>query len=159
MRKIVCLSAIAALGLTSAAQAVGVLYDSTGNPRFNAPSDTTPLRYNDNSFGDTTRILYDDIPVTGGTSADVASVRFDIVQKAGAPAVNVSGFWSPMAVDAATAGGASDGPNDDPNAANSLGAPVPLLANQTANDRIVSVTFANPFNTGPLNTTQNPGGF
>jgi len=159
MRKTVCFAALAAIGITGAAKGVGVLYDSTGSPRFNAPSDTTPLRYNDNSFGDVTRIQYDDVPLTGGTSANINSVRFDIVQLAGAPAVNVSGFWSPMALDAATAGGAGDGPNDDPNAANSLGAPVPLLANQTPNARVVSVTFANPFNTGPLNTAQDPGGF
>ena len=111
MRKIVSLTALAAaLAVSSATHAIPVVYDSTGNPRFNQPSDTTPLRYNDNSFGDTTRILYDDVPVSGGTSANVASVRFDIVQKAGAPAVNVSGFWSPMEADAAHNGGAGDGP-------------------------------------------------
>jgi hypothetical protein len=162
MTKSASICVLAALAVAGTANAVGVIYDSTGNPRFNAPSDTTPLRYNDNSAGDTTRIQYDDVPVdaTGFTNAsvNVASVRFDIVQKAGAPAVTVSGFWSPMAVDAATAGGPGDGPNDDPNAANSLDAPIPILANTTPNDRVLSLTFANPFNTGPLNTTQDPGG-
>src|SRR6478735_12544660 len=105
MRKTVCVAVLAALGVAGESRAIGVLYDSTGNPRFNAPSDTTPLRYNNNSFGDTTRILYDDVPLTGGTSANIDSVRFDIVQKAGAPAVNVSGFWSPMELDAAHNGG------------------------------------------------------
>jgi len=174
MRKsapVICV--LVALTVAGTAKAVAPIYDSTGNPRFNAPSDTTPLRYNDNApffssqsgvpdrpAGDTSRIQYDDVPVNaaGAASVNVSSVRFDIVQKAGAPAVTVSGFWSPMAVDAATAGGPGDGPNDDPNAANPLGVPVPILANSTASDRVVSVTFANPFNTGPLNTTQDPGG-
>lgn len=157
MRHILSITALAALGISGATQAA-ILYDSTGSPRYNAPSDTTPLRYNDNSFGDTSRILYDDVGLTGGTSANITSVRFDIVQQAGAPAVNVSGFWSPMEPDDAHDGGPGDGANDDPNSANSLGAPITLAANTTNSDRVVSITFSTPFNTGTLNTTQDPGG-
>jgi hypothetical protein len=147
------LMALCAMGVVNA----DVIYDSTNAPRFNAPSDTTPLRYNNNSFGDITRILYDDVPVFAPAvvdpSVDVSSIRFDIVQKAGAPAVNVSGFWSPMVLDLANNGG----PNDDPNSANSLGAPVALTANDMLTDRVVSITFNTPFNTGPLNVTESFG--
>src|SRR4051812_19758569 len=140
MRKSVSVSTmLMSLALAGAASA-DVIYDSTDNPRFNAPSDTTPLRYNNNSFGDVTRILYDDVPVFApgvvNPTVNVSSIRFDIVQKAGAPSVNVAGFWSPMVLDLANNGG----PNDDPNSANSLGAPVNLAANTTQSDRIVSIT-------------------
>lgn len=158
-----CLLALTAL-LASAPAYAGILYDSTGSPRYYNPLDGAPIGYNVNSVpGATADILWDDAPINVGSMTNpfvqVTRLTFDILRVANAGAVNIDIYWTNMVPDAGLNRGTSTFPQDTP--VDDPGSPVFVqtislgVNGASAVRQLVTVGNGTDvlFTTGVLNTT------
>jgi hypothetical protein len=160
-RTLTLATTLLAAGLLGSAPAhAGVLYDSTGNPRYANPADANPLSFN---VGFNTDILWDDAPIATNALAnpfvEVNRLSFDILRVANAPAVDIDIYWANMVPDAGANRGTNniplDSPVDDPGPANFVQR-ISLAANGgTATRQIISVGNGvdTLFTTGVLDTS------
>ena len=169
-RKLGTILTILAAGLLSVTVVnADVLYDSTGNPRYDSTDIThsfSPYFYN---VGFPSDILWDDVPITLGLnpsgSVTVTQLQFGIARAANAGAVTIDAFWAPMVADnGANRGGSNpnadpyDGPEEDPGAPVHIGQVV--LGANGGSLTLAPITFGDGvntlFSTGPLDLTYSP---